>query len=109
MPPSSGTGSPWAKSSDPILLVCEVDAGHLFKCLGVWRHRKKRHAAALWVVFTVVHGPTSFDQRGEVLGRSTPFWGTLLGGIPNLLISLSWILLYSILTKSRWLARFGSG
>lgn len=61
----------------------------------------------LWIIFTIVHGPTSFDQRGEILGRSTPFWGTLLGVVPNLLVSFSWILLYPLVAKSSSLARVG--
>jgi len=53
----------------------------------------------LWLVYTTVHGPTSFDQRGVVLGRSTLFWGSLLGGPPNLLVALGLILLYPRLTR----------
>ena len=40
----------------------------------------------LWAIYTRVHGPTSFDRMGSVLGRSTLFWGSLLGGVPNLLL-----------------------
>lgn len=42
----------------------------------------------LWVIFTTVHGPTSFDRKGEMLGRSTFFWGSMLSGVPNLLLVL---------------------
>jgi hypothetical protein len=40
----------------------------------------------LWTIFTIVHGPTSFDRKGLVLGHSTFFWGSLLGGVPNFLL-----------------------
>ena len=39
----------------------------------------------LWLIFTTVRGPTSFDRTGVILGQSTFFWGSLLGGIPNFL------------------------
>lgn len=42
----------------------------------------------LWIIFTIVHGPTSFDRKGSVFGLSTFFWGSVLGGVPNLLIVL---------------------
>lgn len=41
----------------------------------------------LWLIFTTVHGPTSFNEDRAVLGGSMVFWGMLLGGIPNLLIA----------------------
>lgn len=50
--------------------------------------------AVLWIVFTTVHGPTSFNREGVVLGRSMLFWGGMLGGPPNLLIALGLIILY---------------
>ena len=43
--------------------------------------------AALWLIFTSVHGPTSFNEDRVFLGGSMLFWGMLLGGIPNLLIA----------------------
>lgn len=43
--------------------------------------------AALWLVFTSAHGPTSFNEDRVILGGSMLFWGMLLGGIPNLLIA----------------------
>ncbi|KGJ72573.1 hypothetical protein GY21_14390 [Cryobacterium roopkundense] len=43
--------------------------------------------AALWLIFTTVHGPTSFNEDNPFLGGSMFFWGMLLGGIPNLLIA----------------------
>ncbi len=54
----------------------------------------------LWIIYTTVHGPTSFDRTGVVLGRSTLFWGGLLGSFPNLLLALGLILLYPTLVKS---------
>jgi hypothetical protein len=39
-----------------------------------------------WSIYTHVHGPTSFDRTRSVLGRSTLFWGSLLGGIPNIVL-----------------------
>jgi hypothetical protein len=42
----------------------------------------------LWIIFTIVHGPTSFNRAGSVFGRSMFFWGSLLGGLPNLLLVL---------------------
>ena len=62
----------------------------------------------LWLIYTTVHGPTSFDRTGVVLGQSTLFWGSLLGGIPNLLIALGLIGRYPILARqSGRLARIG--
>jgi hypothetical protein len=43
--------------------------------------------AALWLVFTSLHGPTSFDEHRFALGRDELFWGMLLGVVPNLLIA----------------------
>ena len=62
----------------------------------------------LWIVYTTVHGPTSFDQVRSVLGRTTLFWGMLLSAPPNLLFALGLVLLYPLLVKhgSR-LARVG--
>jgi hypothetical protein len=53
----------------------------------------------LWIIFTTVHGPTSFDRTDVVLGRSTLFWGRWLGSLPNLLLALGWIALYHWLAK----------
>lgn len=44
--------------------------------------------AGIWLVYTQVHGPTSYDETNAVAGRSTLFWGMLLGGPPPLLIAL---------------------
>lgn len=64
--------------------------------------------AGLWLVYTNVHGPTSFDETNAVLGRSTLFWGMLLGGVPNLCIALALLLGRRQLTGGAgWLARLG--
>ena len=64
--------------------------------------------AALWIVFTNVHGPTSFNLDRAVLGRSMQFWGSLLGGPPNLLVALGLLMLYPRLAKNaRRLIRVG--
>lgn len=44
--------------------------------------------AGLWLVYTRVHGPTSYDETNALAGRSTLFWGMLLGGPPPLLVAL---------------------
>jgi len=64
--------------------------------------------AGLWLVFTNVHGPTSFNENGVVLGRSMHFWGMLLGGPPNLLVALGLLGLYRQLSEgAARLARIG--
>lgn len=64
--------------------------------------------AGLWLVFATVHGPTSYDETRMVLGRSTLFWGRLLGGPPNLLLALGLAMLYPPLAGSpNRLARVG--
>jgi hypothetical protein len=44
-------------------------------------------AVPLWLVFTSVHGPTSFNENNITLGRDMHFWGSLLGVIPNALVA----------------------
>lgn len=41
---------------------------------------------ALFVPFTLAHGPTSFNEERLVLGFDMHRWGLLLGVLPNLLI-----------------------
>jgi hypothetical protein len=55
--------------------------------------------AALWLIYTNVHGPTSYDETQPVLGRSTLFWGMLLSALPNLLAVLGLVLLYPLLAQ----------
>ena len=64
--------------------------------------------AGLWLIYTTVHGPTSFDEVRAVLGGPTLFWGMLLGGIPNLLIAAGLVIPSSRLALATGrLARFG--
>lgn len=64
--------------------------------------------AAFWLIYTLAHGPTSFDQNNPVWGRTTLFWGSLLGGIPNLLLALGMLLLYpTVASGSGRIARTG--
>ncbi len=44
--------------------------------------------AALFIPFTLAHGPTSFNEERVVLGLDMHGWGLLLGTLPNLLIGL---------------------
>ncbi len=41
--------------------------------------------APLWVRFTTLHGPTSFNEDGQWLGQDAIFWGGMMG-IASLLI-----------------------
>jgi hypothetical protein len=41
---------------------------------------------ALFVPFTLAHGPTSYNEGREILGRDMLGWGLLLGVLPNVLI-----------------------
>ena len=50
--------------------------------------------AAFWIIFTNVHGPTSFDLNSPFLGKGTLFWGMLTSAPPNFLVALGLILLY---------------
>jgi len=64
--------------------------------------------AALWIIYTSVHGPTSYDETRPVLGRSTLFWGMLLSAPPNLLVALGLIFLYPLLAQgASKMARIG--
>jgi hypothetical protein len=55
--------------------------------------------AVLWILYTSVHGPTSFDQTRALLGRSTLFWSLLLSIPPSLLVALGLIILYPGLAR----------
>lgn len=62
----------------------------------------------LWIIYTNVHGPTSYDETRPVLGRSTLFWGMLLSAPPNLLVALGLVFLHPHLAKdASRLARTG--
>ena len=54
--------------------------------------------AGIWVVFTLAHGATSFNEERVVLGHDMHFWGLLLGVVPNVLIALGLINLRPLLT-----------
>ena len=43
--------------------------------------------AALFVPFTLAHGPTSFNEERDVLGWDMHVWGFLLGVLPNVLVA----------------------
>ena len=43
--------------------------------------------AALFVPFTLAHGPTSYNEERDVLGWDMHAWGFLLGVMPNVLIA----------------------
>ena len=64
--------------------------------------------AVLWLIYTTVHGPTSFDQTHAVFGRSTLFWSLLLSAPPSLLVALGLIILYPRLASgARLMPRIG--
>jgi hypothetical protein len=42
---------------------------------------------ALFVPFTLAHGPTSYNEEHDVLGWDMHAWGFLLGVLPNVLVS----------------------
>lgn len=42
--------------------------------------------AALFIPFTLAHGPTSFNEERVILGLDMHGWGLLLGVLPNLLV-----------------------
>lgn len=42
--------------------------------------------AALFPVYSILHGPTSFYERGRWLGLEGQVWGGLMEGVPSLLI-----------------------
>jgi hypothetical protein len=43
--------------------------------------------AALFLVYTRLHGPTSFYEQGRWLGVEGQVWGGLMNGVPTLLIA----------------------
>jgi hypothetical protein len=54
----------------------------------------------LWIIYTNVHGPTSFDQTQALFGRSTLFWGLLLSVLPSFLVALGLIILYPRMARN---------
>ena len=55
-------------------------------------------AVPVWLVFTSVHGPTSFNENNITLGRDMHFWGMLLGVVPN----SSWPLVSGSAGRCSW-------
>jgi hypothetical protein len=53
----------------------------------------------LWLIFTNVHGPTSYNLDRPFLDRGMHFWGMLLGGPPNLLVAAALLGLAPRLTE----------
>jgi hypothetical protein len=53
----------------------------------------------LWLIYTHVHGPTSYDLNRPFLGQRTLFWRMLLGGPPNLLVAAALLGLAPRLTQ----------
>lgn len=43
--------------------------------------------AAIFVPFTLAHGPTSYNEERDILGWDMHAWGFLLGVLPNVLIA----------------------
>ena len=52
----------------------------------------------LWPIYTSLHGPTSVDEQGELLGRGTEFWGSMMEGPSGLLIALGLVGSHTLLT-----------
>ena len=47
---------------------------------------------ALWIPFTLTHGPTSYDEERVLGGMDMHGWGLLLGVVPNLLVAAGLLL-----------------
>lgn len=47
--------------------------------------------AVLWPLFTILHGPTSFNQDRHFLGRDPLFWGMLMSAPASLMIAFGLI------------------
>ena len=52
----------------------------------------------LWPIYTSLHGPTSVDEQGVLLGRGTEFWGSMMEAPSGLLITLGLAGAYPLLT-----------
>ncbi len=53
--------------------------------------------AVLWLLFTKLHGPTSFNQDGHWLGGDPLFWGMMMSAPASILISLGLVGHYRLL------------
>ena len=63
--------------------------------------------AALWLVYTWLHGPTTYQEDHQFLGRDVHFWGMLLGVVPNSLIAAGLIAMRDRLATPSKLAAAG--
>lgn len=52
----------------------------------------------MWVRYTTLHGPTTFDEGGHWLGQGPGFWGSMMEGPSGLLIALGLAGSYTLLT-----------
>jgi hypothetical protein len=67
-------------------------------------------AVPLWLVFTSVHGPTSFNENNITLGLDMHAWGLMLGVIPNALVAAGlWLSRPMLLRGGGRAARIGFG
>jgi hypothetical protein len=67
-------------------------------------------AVPLWLVFTNVHGPTSFNENHVTLGLDMHAWGLLLGVIPNVLVAAGlWLARPVLVLGGGPLTRLGYG
>jgi hypothetical protein len=63
-----------------------------------------------WLVFTSVHGPTSFNENNVTLGLDMHAWGLVLGVIPNALVAGGlWLSRPVVLRGGGRAARIGLG
>ena len=53
--------------------------------------------AAIWPLFTSLHGPTSNNENRHFLGQDPLFWGAMMEGVPSLLIVAGLALLSPVL------------
>ena len=56
---------------------------------------------ALWIPFTLAHGPTSYNEARVVAGMDMIGWGLLLGVVPNLAIAAGLLVTRHHLTDLR--------
>ena len=64
----------------------------------------------LWLVFTTVHGPTSFNEDNVTFGLGMHSWGLLLGVIPNALVAGGlWLTRSALLVGGGRAAKLGYG
>ena len=54
----------------------------------------------VWPIFTTLHGPTSVDEGGELLGGGVLFWGSMMEGPSGALIALGMAGSYRLLTDA---------